>query len=190
MTMDRREYYRTHYKENRERHLVQSREYYQRHWDQIRESYWKNREKRLAGQRDWYKRNGAAYYAKNRERIIANAKKYKSENAAKILGQRRTVDAAFHKKFLDIYGHKCSCSCGCNESADGALTLAHLMDDGKADRMALGGRREVFQEAIAHPDHDKYATRCWTCNSGAYMNGGICPRLGDGKILIKSIRGK
>ena len=188
MTTDRRQYYRAYHEENRERRLVQSREYYQHHRDRIRENYSKNRETILAGQRDWYKRNGVAYYAKNRERIIANVKKYNSKNAAKILEHRRANDAALHKQALDIYGHKCTCSCGCNESADGALTLAHLMDDGKADRISLGGRREVFQAAITHPDHEKYATRCWVCNSGAYMNGGTCPRLGNGKKLAISIR--
>lgn len=118
------------------------------------------------------------YRTAHKDEIKARDRKYQVTHKKKINAYQRKYQAELRARFLDIYGHKCSCSCGCDESLDGFLTLGHLQNDGKEDRMNGGGSRGVFRRAIKHPDHTKYVTLCYNCNCGAaYADGGSCPRI-------------
>lgn len=100
--------------------------------------------------------------------------------------RRRTQELArmmeVREAFFDIYGHVCQCPCGCGESNKKLLTMGHLNNDGKEDRLKFRNQHSLFHAAVVNPDTTKYTTLCWNCNCGAQMNGGICPRGQPNKV--------
>ena len=117
------------------------------------------------------------YYERNKDRI-------KKQVAASQRARRAEVNA-YHVKWrkhlraetFAAYGGKCDC---CGETEDLFLTIDHPDGGGNAHRRELFGsaRRggEKFYAWLKRqgwpPD---FRIRCWNCNLGARMNGGICP---------------
>lgn len=74
-------------------------------------------------------------------------------------------------RFFEIYGDRCVC---CGESNKRFLTLGHINNDGYLEK-ANFDHKMIMKKAIEHPDFTKYETQCFNCNTGAHMNGGVCP---------------
>ena len=134
------------------------------------------------------------YYVHNQDDIRPKHQTYQRGyradpvNRTKILQLQRRYRTNMRKRFLDVYGHRCHCKCGCTESTDGFLTVGHINDDGNEDRKN-GGYYAMMLRAIKKPAPTKYTTLCWNCNCGARINGGVCPRVKsslDGKLRVSN----
>jgi hypothetical protein len=84
--------------------------------------------------------------------------------------KRRMHDA--RKALFAVYEPVCAC---CGESNTAFLTLDHVNNDGKKDRL-LGKRVwELYLQAAREKDQARFQVLCWNCNMGKAKNGGICP---------------
>lgn len=150
-----------------------------------------HREERLAKCRERYQNNKEVYrlrhaeyrrthpeQAKNwREKNKDHSRQYRAENREKIQQQTIAWNKRQRARLFEMYGHKCSCPCGCSESFEPLLTLGHLLNDGAVDRAKNGGYHGVLKKALAKYDPEHYGILCWNCNNGANANGGICPKI-------------
>lgn len=75
---------------------------------------------------------------------------------------------------IGAYGGACAC---CGETELAFLTLGHVAGDGAAHRAETGGaglrtyawlRRRGYPTGIVE-------VQCFNCNTGAHINGGVCP---------------
>jgi len=178
---DRAEYFKGYQEKNRER--INQRK---------RELYTLNREKKLAYCREYYRANHERVRAtQNRYRRAhpeyqkkwwdehkEYKKAYREANKGKIRQQTIAWNKQQRAKLFEMYGHKCSCPCGCSESFEPFLTLGHLLNDGAVDRAENGGYHGVLKKALAKYDPEHYGILCWNCNNGANANGGTCPKIG------------
>lgn len=153
----------------------------------------------LARQKDYYESHKAEvskrhrkYREAHKDEILVyrqahkdEARIYRQKHKEKIRLQMHEWNERLRSKFLDIYGRKCTCPCGCPESFEPFLTVGHVLNDGKLDRAQHGGYHGVLKRAIEHPDHARYGTRCWNCNLAADKNGGVCPKS---EVLKRSQR--
>jgi len=136
--------------------------------------------------RDELVQKAREYRAANKEKVNASVRKYRQNHLEAVRASGR---ARYHRKraeyragrkalrarFFEIYGARCHCSCGCQQTILGFLTIGHINNDGAEDRRANGKSEPLLRKATRHPDFSKYTALCWNCNSGAHMNGGICP---------------
>lgn len=106
-------------------------------------------------------------YDQNKRTVLMKNRKYALSHPDKVKDHQRAHRQRLRQKFLDIYGHRCQCDCGCNELVEGFLTVGHRNDDGAIDRRD-GGNMAVLRRATAHPDLQKYMTVCYNCNSGQH----------------------
>jgi hypothetical protein len=121
------------------------------------------------------------YNAEHRTEQLAYCKRYGQLHREELTKKDRGRRVKLRATARDIYGHSCRCPCGCTESNPKLLTLGHIHNDGAEDRRQNGGQAGVLQKAVKFPDKSKYITLCWSCNSGAAYNGGVCPRIGEVK---------
>ncbi len=76
-------------------------------------------------------------------------------------------------KFIDMYGGKCAC---CGEDNPQFLSLDHVEEDGKEDILAFKmNRYQLYKNATASYQSEKYQLLCYNCNLGKSTNGGVCP---------------
>lgn len=75
-------------------------------------------------------------------------------------------------QILKHYGKECAC---CGETEPLFLTIDHINNDGALHR---GQRnRGMFRWLAEHnfPNDPNLQVLCWNCNSGKYLNNGVCP---------------
>lgn len=148
-----RKYQRTH----RDKCRIWEANYRQKHRDEIRN---RNKER----------------YPMHKDEMIARSTKYYREHKEERHAYLRERRRQLRQRFFDIYGHKCSCLCGCTEDRDDFLTIGHLKNNGCDDRRQ-NGNYGVLCKAVNHPDHEQYGTLCYGCNMAAAANGGTCPAI-------------
>jgi len=171
----RHEYYLSH----RGEILEKSRTYRQTHKKVVKE----RQSKYYAEHADQQREKHQAYYHSHKAEAAIAARKYREAHKVEKRQSTRRYRRDLRTKFLDIYGHKCSCVCGCTETIDGFLTIGHIQNDGKEDRASTGGGNwSMIVRAVKYPDKTRYQTLCWNCNSGADKNGGVCPRITASKV--------
>lgn len=70
------------------------------------------------------------------------------------------------------YGPFCVC---CGETEPMFLTIDHTNNDGAEQRRSGLSGDKFYKYLIDNPKSPDYQVMCWNCNSGRYVNGGICP---------------
>lgn len=121
-------------------------------------------------------RNGKTYrspYCKNpcwKTRNATSYARYQAQRQADMRGYRLRLK----KQVIAGYGGACTC---CGETEILFLTVEHLNSDGKAHRELLGvsGGPVLHRDIIARGFPDDLTVLCFNCNTGKYLNGGVCP---------------
>lgn|SRR3984885_9720412 len=89
----------------------------------------------------------------------------------KIQKNREKAKAFARKAKLDVvkaYGGRCQCPGGCAIALPAFLTIDHIYNDGKADRLIPGkGLSAIYRwlRANGYPK-DRYRLLCYNCNMG------------------------
>jgi hypothetical protein len=83
------------------------------------------------------------------------------------------------KKTVAALGNVCRC---CGETRIELLTLAHLINNGAAEKRKYGNKYKVYKRIysllLTQEDISKlYGVECYNCNSGSYRNYNICPHI-------------
>lgn len=175
---------RERYAKNRVKLRVQARERRTRNHDRIitrdREYRGRNAEKIKTQDNARYHRNieesRAAvreYRSNNIERIRElDRERYQRQKAKRLALVKRGYQS-LRAHFFQIYGRECVC---CHEDDPGFLTVGHINNDGKLDKVACkNSSTSILRMAIKSPDYTKYETQCYNCNFGANVNNGVCP---------------
>jgi predicted DNA-binding transcriptional regulator AlpA len=93
----------------------------------------------------------------------------------------KCLDHAKDKRFTDkqvvinYYGGQCNC---CEETCIDLLTLDHIDNNGNEHRKQLYGdsRKSIpYDWYIKNSFPKDFQLLCFNCNSGKYLNGGLCP---------------
>jgi len=114
-------------------------------------------------------------YAKSYCRRRIQEPEWRKRVNEKARNHRRKLSKELRNQLFDIYGTKCSC---CDESNPGFLTLDHVLNNGRKERVALNGSHfNMWRKAIAEHDPGKYRILCYNCNMGRAKNDGICPHV-------------
>lgn len=129
---------------------------------EYRRKYYESHKKQA---RSWHDR----YYDKNKELIKSKSRKYTKNNKENIKKQKRTYYLKYKMKFLDMYGHGCSC---CGESHMEFLTIEHK--NGQKGIKNRKGGAWAYLIALREYRPDLYEVLCMNCNfsKGKY---GYCP---------------
>ena len=140
--------------EHRESFLQHKREYYQ-----------KNKETLLKGNRERYRRD--VQHSREIKR------KYAEKHRDKILLRHRNNDKETRKRFLEMYGNKCSC---CGETTYEFLTIEHKLGQKGIKHSKKETGVHAYKEAIKEYRPDIYEILCMNCNfaRGRY---GYCPHV-------------
>jgi len=85
-------------------------------------------------------------------------------------------------KVISHYGGKCVC---CSEENILFLTLDHINNDGAKHRKEIG-REALWRWAFDNDYPGFLQVMCYSCNTGSYRNGWICPHSQDNEIQIRS----
>jgi hypothetical protein len=148
--------------------------------------YQKYREERKAAQKVWYLAHRESEREKARQRLKAwkerdpeGLKLY--QKSVYFRNRKRCIETAgrhyraLRVEFFKYYGDHCIC---CGELEKKFLTIEHLRGDGAKHRKAIGsGAGTLIDLKKRGWPRDGYAVLCFNCNSGKYLNGGICPHV-------------
>jgi len=90
--------------------------------------------------------------------------------------RQREQKKQLREEFLEAYGKKCSCPCGCVVSEPNYLGLAHIFNDGAKHRRRVGGGGYITYRDLRDLGwpKDKYRIECWNCNFSKRVFG-KCP---------------
>lgn len=119
----------------------------------------------------------ASYYERNKDRIKARVAVYQRDNREQVNAYHAQWAARLRLETMKAYGGKCSC---CGESEPAFLTIDHEEGGGNIHREeVVGSKRRGGTRFYAWLKKQGwpagFRVRCWNCNSGAALNGGICP---------------
>lgn len=83
------------------------------------------------------------------------------------------------KRVIDHYGGKCKC---CGEKELSFLTISHTNNNGAEHRRSLNPAKKNYGGQYVYIDiiknnfpQNQYEVLCFNCNTGSYINRGICP---------------
>lgn len=113
-----------------------------------------------------------AYFKAHREENRLRCIKWYELHRKEELIKRREKRDLIRKKFISMYGGKCSC---CGETIEQFLSLDHINSNGKEHRMKVRGGAQMYRLVIKEGYRpDKYRILCYNCNlsRGFY---GFCP---------------
>jgi hypothetical protein len=119
----------------------------------------------------------ASYYQRNKDRIKAQNSAYQRAHLEEVAAYHREYRHRQRAEAIAAYGGSCDC---CGETEPAFLTIHHIEGGGNAHRQEVcGSPRRAGQRFYAWLKRqgwpEGFAVRCWNCNSGAMVNGGICP---------------
>jgi len=103
------------------------------------------------------RRRERKYYVNNREHYLAKMRRDREARKAKVFA---------------IYGEVCVC---CGQTGRDFLTIDHINNDGKEDRLAHGVGTTFYAWLSKQPRLPDYQTLCYNCNHAKQNNGGVCP---------------
>ena len=117
------------------------------------------------------------YYERNKDRIKKQVAASQRARRTEVNAYHVTWRKRLRAEAIRVYGGTCDC---CGEAEPMFLTIHHVEGNGNAHRLEVCGsvRRggEKFYAWLKRQGWPAgFAVRCWNCNSGAEMNGGICP---------------
>ena len=123
------------------------------------------------------KKYSREYYEQNKDRIKARSAAYQREHLAEVVAYHRDYRKRQRIEAIAVYGGACDC---CGETEPAFLTIHHVDGGGNAHRKEVcGAARRGGQRFYAWLKRQGwpagFAVRCWNCNSGAEINGGVCP---------------
>ncbi len=144
------------------------------------------------------KASAKRYYLKNRERLIGERQEYRIKHREK----NRLYNRAYRKRnkeklnergrtyskkkrlehkltVVERYGGSCNC---CSENNVFFLTVDHIGGNGRKHRMTTGGN--MWRWLVRNDFPTGFQILCFNCNSGRYLNGGVCPH-GIRKVRVK-----
>lgn len=130
--------------------------------------------------REKHKGYDRRYYSKNRETILAGRIPYRNE-------YQRIENTRLRNEMLTEYGGKCVC---CGERAFEFLTLGHIFNDGKQERMFLGSgkpastTRLIQQLKVAGWPKKRHQLECWNCNCSKAFYG-QCPHRASQNLAVQ-----
>ena len=84
---------------------------------------------------------------------------------------------------IEVMTHYCGgslhCMCPrCKETIPILLTIDHINGNGNTHRSKIGWGSETMYRWLKNNGYPKgYQVLCFTCNTGKYLNGGVCPHL-------------
>ena len=78
------------------------------------------------------------------------------------------------KQAIEGYGSKCAC---CGETEIIFLTIDHVNGKGAEHRRENGihAGASTYRFVINNNFPKEFQVLCWNCNTGRYINGGVCP---------------
>lgn len=161
-----KQYFRELYQTNKTEIKRKRHEYYLKNKDKIkegwRERYYNNRDSILKRRRQLRELNKEEFNSKKRERTNHIRRQNKIE-------------------VFNHYGNRCTC---CGETEPLFLTIDHINNDGAKHRKLLfkkgGGSHGGFYHWIIKNHFPKeFQILCWNCNSGKWLNKGICPHISN-----------
>lgn len=113
----------------------------------------------LIKQKDWYEAN--KHTPKFRKRKVEYQKRWQQTNREKYNEVTRNYDKRLRAAVLKKYGNKCAC---CHESLVCFLTIDHINNDGKIDRIDKGlVGRQWLTHLIKNPKRKDIQLLCWNC---------------------------
>lgn len=99
--------------------------------------------------------------------------KWLKDNPDKAREMRKRRNDQVRDEVLAHYGTTCSC---CGEAERRFLTIDHVHNDGAEHRAIFGtGGSNLYYWLRRNNYPPGFQTLCWNCNSGRYLNGGVCP---------------
>lgn len=119
-------------------------------------------------------------YERNKEKRLTRSKERYYETLDYQKERKKKSNRELKKRVFDHYGQgKAECHC-CGESILEGLTLDHINQDGAEHRRqemkkGKGTGFKMWRWAIKNQFPPIFRVACWTCNSMAYYNNGICP---------------
>ena len=118
-------------------------------------------------------------YLKNKDKRLARGKERYYETIDYQKTRKHEFNKALKQEVFNHYGGKCYC---CGETILSGLTLDHINQDGAAHRREIqkdstgkGTAGRMWKWAKKHNYPDIFRVACWTCNSMAFYNQGVCP---------------
>lgn len=125
---------------------------------------------------EYYKQASRDYYQAHKAYFEEHNKKYYRDNRTK---RRADFDMWSKELKFETLRHysngKPKCSC-CRENIILLLTLDHIDGSGSRHRKAgSGGGINFYSKLRKQGFPVGYQVLCFSCNTGRYLNGGICP---------------
>src|SRR3990167_5894910 len=100
-------------------------------------------------------------------------RKWRAAHRAEETEKKRAYTKRVFAAVLAQYGSECAC---CGEDEPRFLTVDHVDGSGAQHRREIkrfGREFYVWLRLSGWPSG--YRILCWNCNSGRFMNGGVCP---------------
>lgn len=129
---------------------------------------------------NWY----PSYIKKNahccKECLKTSDRDYKRKNRKL---RKKWSDGSRERLLQDVVAHyrgKCHC---CGEKDWRFLTLSHPNNDGKKQRMELGGQNQAGNHFYRwlrknnYPTNYEIVVECFNCNMARQRNNGVCPHV-------------
>lgn len=109
------------------------------------------------------------YYLDNKEVMRESGKRWHKDNKEKVGIRNKNRVVSIRRRFLEKYGHKCSC---CGETLYEFLTIEHLK--GQRGQMKKENSYQAYKHALDDSYAGMYTILCMNCNhaKGKY---GYCP---------------
>jgi len=92
-------------------------------------------------------------------------------NTKKALRNRKTL-LKLKLGVISHYGGKCTC---CGEDNPDLLTIDHTGGGGCKHRKEIGSNYKLYRWIRDNGYQNEFRILCFNCNSGRYVNGGVCP---------------
>lgn len=82
---------------------------------------------------------------------------------------------------INKYGGECVC---CGESEPLFLTIDHINNNGKTDRIGTYSTKSFYLKLRREPVRPDLQVLCWSCNLGKLHNDGVCPHVEIKRTLL------
>lgn len=106
-----------------------------------------------------------------------NARAKDTRSVEELSAIRKARHARLKAACFAEYGSKCAC---CGDAHIAFLTIDHVNDDGHIERKEYGlSTTNQYKRILDMGCPDTYEVRCFNCNIGRAVNGGVCPHADE-----------